>query len=336
MPLYGEHYQVYGAHTCALCGRKHERFLLEETSKSRFKLLQFSAELASISKKQALEFEKLRATFRTAVLAQRAQQHPNIPQITITDTQGTTAPYADAGVAKAVAREVLAKRDAAEAKGKSTVWRGTGSIMHRHNNVLAAKGNDVTAKDWKAMLGLLITPIGTYVGAAGTFSRQPGVPFDVVAKQKGYLLCDKQSKGDTPSIGGVHVPKKAYTEAKEGGTASPGSCAAPQLIQQFIADATSRHFRVDPQRSLTEQGFALSEMYFVPNHATRFEMMYPGFDPTLPKPNPKTDWEHRASDPGLYWIPGLSAHSCATCEKLVPMLLCPGTVVDRLQVPAKK
>jgi hypothetical protein len=336
MPLYGEHYQVYGGHMCALCNRQHERFTLEETSKSRFKLLQFAAELATFNKGQMKAFDMQRASHQQAALKERNKQHPNVPTILLTDPSGRRAPYIDAEIARAVSQEVLKKRDAAEAKGKSDIWRGTGSIMHRHNNEIASKGNKFQARDWKAMLGLLITPLGIYVGAAGTFSRQPNVPFELVAKRKGYHLCAKNPKDDTPSIGGVRVPKDMYDSAKVDGTASPGSCAAPQLIQQFIADASERHFRVDPHRSLTEQGFAMSEMYYVPNHSVRFDMMYPDFDPTQPKPNPKTDWEHRATDPGLYWIPGLSAHSCATCEKLVPMLLCPGNVVDRLQVPVRR
>lgn len=328
MSLYGEHYLVYGSQKCGLCNQTHDKFKLEESSKSRFKLLQFAAELATINKDQSKKADMQRAAVLETILEEKKRNHPNVPTITIEDPRGAKSTYVDPSVRLEVFQRMLAKRDQAEAKGKSDVWRGTTSVAHRINNKFDGKGKSLGTKDWKAMLGLLITPLGTYVGAAGTFSRQPGVPFDVVANRKGYILADKQPKGDTPSIGGVQVPRDKYEGAKVQGTMSAGSCAAPQLIQQYIFDAKQQNFSLDKSRSLSEQGFALSEMYFVPNHSVRFDLMYPNYDPTIPKPNPKTDWEHRDTDPGLYWIPGLSAHSCKTCENLVPMLLCPGAIID--------
>lgn len=51
MTVYGEKHAVYGSQHCRLCNATHNPVMhLKENSESRFKLLQFDAELATIDK----------------------------------------------------------------------------------------------------------------------------------------------------------------------------------------------------------------------------------------------------------------------------------------------
>ena len=48
MPTYGSTYQVYGSHACSACSESHARVLhIKETRRSRFKLMQFMAEITA-------------------------------------------------------------------------------------------------------------------------------------------------------------------------------------------------------------------------------------------------------------------------------------------------
>lgn len=141
----------------------------------------------------------------------------------------------------------------------------------------------------KFMLGVLLTGGATYVAASG--SNNGNNALVTACMRKGYTLCPPRS-----ATGGVHhavsgrvIPAGQYMSMQAPGASRAGDCAAPRLIEQAIAT---------PAALANRANWAMSEVFYQPNTA------------------------RRAQD-DLYWVHGLSAHSCATCENLVPLLLCP-------------
>lgn len=289
--VYGEEHAVYGTKACQLCGHVHDpRFHLKESSASRFKLIQLAAELNSIdpAKDKVLADQKLSDAKNVA----RELEGKRLPHET------------DAAFKRRQALEVF-RRGLARRPDVGDI--GQGPVPHRD------------AADWKAMLGLLITPNGIYATAAGTFRNNETLQH--VIRKKKYKTCIKPCQ--TSSIHGLAISKPQFGTppgAKEPNV--PGSCAAPRLIGQWIEDAKKNKWTLDKGRSLEAQGWAMSEIYFLPNTAERFKAMYPGFVEL--RVDGKTAAYGYERDKGLYWLPGLTAHSCDTCERVVPLLLCPG------------
>lgn len=134
------------------------------------------------------------------------------------------------------------------------------------------------------MFGLLITPQKTFATHSGDL-KGGNTPFLKAALAKGHTLAltqEEKAGGNHTGLGGPIKPH-IYQSAKVGGAYKPGNCAAPRLVEAAIEDGT-----VTKDPSL----WAMSEVMYNPSGSNQ-------------------QWWH-----------GLTAHSCATCDKLVPMLLC--------------
>lgn len=309
--MYGEDYATYGSGLCAHCNKIHEKpGWIQESGESRFKLLQFSAELATIDKAKDVKLttsrqQGFRQKFNVEVDKLSANPLPELlvdaetnAKLGVFTSQLAKSPYKikapptpPTGISISVTSPFNQTSD--YDPGKMEIVDGRNMLGE-----LAAIQEEASRKDWYAMLGLLMTPEGTYVAAAGTFEGITAGLFAYVAKKLGYKTCDKNKKGDTPSVGGAMISKQLYEGAKVDNVA--GTCAAPKLIQQYIADRMKVKGKIDVST------LHMSEIYFVPNTETH---------------TAKTQ-----SQGGLYWTPGLTAHSCETCQKLLPMLLCPSDV----------
>jgi hypothetical protein len=155
------------------------------------------------------------------------------------------------------------------------------------------------------MIGILICPEKTFVAASG-----PGFQnskFRAVAQQKAYTVCRPRTAETTPrtTIFGAAISHDEYASAKDATAGEPGTCAAPRLIQEATEDPAT-----DTER---HEDWRMSEIYYLPNNDRRIR-------------------EQNEND--LYWLHGVTAHSCKTCEKLVPLLLCPkGTQRPVISLP---
>jgi hypothetical protein len=301
--LHGDKLECYGSDMCSLCGKVHDRAAwIEESPKSRFKMLQFSAELATIDKTKDTNLsqgfqQKFQAQVKKLGVAEPSKEQLTAAKLAVFKSQLAKSPYRvgaptpPSGIQISVTSVLQETRD----------WHpATQKLVDGKNMVKTLSGiqEQGSRKDWAGMLGLLATPEGTYVSAAGTFADKTKGLFGYVAKKLGYQVCDKTTKGDTPSISGANISEKLYNGTKVDNM--PGSCAAPKLIQQYIADKMKSGGQINCGQ------LHMSEIYFVPNTDTRTE---------------KTQ-----SEGGLYWTPGLTAFSCGTCKKLLPMLLCPSAL----------
>ncbi|SAK78331.1 hypothetical protein AWB75_04661 [Caballeronia catudaia] len=142
------------------------------------------------------------------------------------------------------------------------------------------------------MFGVLITPAAIYAAHSGQL-HNGFTPFLIAARGRGYTTCDERGP-NFPGLLDVRfrpITPDLYKGTKRGGGYPPGACAAPRLIQQAILDHQRRNQRIDLTR------WAMSEV------------MYKS-DPT------------RSPASGQDWVHGLTAHSCETCARLVPLLLC--------------
>jgi hypothetical protein len=310
--MYGDSLACYGSQKCSLCGKVHDQAAwLGESPQSRFKMLQFSAELATIDKVTDTKLSTSRVQgvqqkfqdelkkLRTAGIAEPTEQQLAAAKVAaklgVFKAQLAKSPYRikapqpPSGIQISVTSVFEETRD----------WDpATEKLVDGKNMVKTLSGiqEEGSRENWYGMLGLLKTPEATYVSAAGTFEDKTNGLFAYVAKKLGYKTCGKNKKGDTPSISGANISKQLYEEAKVDNVA--GTCAAPKLIQQYIADKMKSGGQIDVSQ------LHMSEIYFVPNTGTRTLMT-------------------QRTQGGLYWTPGLTAHSCETCEKLLPMLLCP-------------
>lgn len=308
--MYGDKLASYGSDRCSLCGKVHDKAAwLEESPKSRFKMLQFSAELATIDKTQDTKLSTSRSQgFQPKFQEQvkKLDAEPSEEQLAAARTAAKLAVFKPQ-LAKSPYRVGALKPPSGIQISVTSVFQetrdwdpATEKLVDGKNMVKTLSGiqEQGSRKDWAGMLGLLTTPEGIYVSAAGTFADKTKGLFGYVAKKLGYKVCDKTTKGDTPSIRGAKISKELYDDTRVDNV--PGSCAAPKLIQQYIADKMKSGGQINVSQ------LHMSEIYFVPDTDTRTE---------------KTQ-----SQGGLYWTPGLTAHSCETCRKLLPMLLCPSDV----------
>lgn len=307
MPQYGEHYARYGAGECSLCKKHHDgSAVVEESAKSRFKLLQFAAELATINKDKDTSLSTQRKQKYASELKRnedktKARREVILATLKKPPYRVGPVPSAEHGINISVTSDF----------NETRFWDPTTNELEQRKSPLQQlaeiqeKIGAPDRHDWRAMLGLLITPNATYVTAAGTFENKTGGLFAYVATKKGYKTCGKNDKGDTPSISNVRITKLQYESCKSPNSQVPGSCAAPKLIQQYIADARQNRWAIQVSQ------LHMSEIYFVPNTETRRNMMDANQSGGSGNAN------------GLYWTPGLTAHSCETCERLVPLLLCP-------------
>jgi len=141
----------------------------------------------------------------------------------------------------------------------------------------------------KFMIGLLITPAATLVATSG--GNLNNGSFVAAAGRKHYQICParKATVGVHQSVVGRVIPAGQYMSMQAGGASPAGDCAAPRLIERaFELNAAPRNLAA----------WAMSEVFYQPN-------------------------TQRRTRDDLYWVHGLSAHSCATCANLVPLLLCP-------------
>jgi hypothetical protein len=141
----------------------------------------------------------------------------------------------------------------------------------------------------KFMLGLLTDGTTTLVATSG--KNMNNAAFVRVAKLKGYTICPPRGPavGTNTSLGGRTISNNDYENCQGADANRPGECAAPRLIQ--------RAFEI-PALMRNRAQWAMSEIFYQPNSEKRLEQ-------------------------DLYWVHGLTAHSCATCENLVPVLMCP-------------
>jgi hypothetical protein len=144
------------------------------------------------------------------------------------------------------------------------------------------------------MLGVLITPAGKYAAQSG--NTQGGTtPFLQRAAANGFILCPQRSfdQGNRLGVKGEEISQDLYKGSRGPGGFPPGACAAPRLIQQAIEDYLQARRTIEPSQ------WAMSEVMFR-NNPTQ-----------APTKAGQTDWVH-----------GLTAFSCPTCDRLLPLFLC--------------
>jgi hypothetical protein len=256
--------QTYAAGLCRWCNQVHapDRWILESGA-TRFKLLRFAAELSAMPTDFMQEQERH---------IKREGDRVEIPK---------NPDKAAHKVALKQAKESTERR----AIGLVQSIRFTPQTVLEPNLQLTVK---VPLYETPTMLGLLICGVGadakTYVAASGKFADGR---FKHVARLHGFTVCEKVPV--QRSLAGKPIPGDIYQGSKALHAQMPGTCAAPRMIAQAIADKCMAP--LDTWR--------MSEIYY---------------------------WRRGMKDNGeLAWVPGLTAHSCETCEKLLPLFLCANT-----------
>ncbi len=143
----------------------------------------------------------------------------------------------------------------------------------------------------KFMVGLLLAGGQTLVSVSG--NNLANGAFTAAVTRKRYVVCGarKAPVGVHNSVVDRVIPAGQYMATQGAGASPAGDCAAPRLIE--------RAFELIPAGPLRDPStWAMSEVFYQPKTSRR-----------------------TADD--LHWVHGLSAHSCATCQNLVPLLLCP-------------
>jgi hypothetical protein len=303
--LYGEDLQRYAAAVCRNCLQVHDASRqITETSQTRFQLLRFAAELRTITAKM--------------LAAQKGFIDRKIAQVSLPaarkDLQGeekrnyeknrkqqlleakAAAEFGAIGVVTHPTFETLKKKFDGKAEkqldGKvdeaadRAEWRKQGSQTGQPHPFDEKKleRSDVSP----TMLGLLTCETGsgtkTYVAASGSFATQ-NARFAHLARLRGYAVCNTPKPPYT-TIDGDEIAKQLYLESKADGAQAAGTCAAPRLIAQAIKDGVTAPL----------SGWHMSEIWY---------------------------WNRGMPESDLVWVPGLTAYSCDTCQKLLPLFFCP-------------
>lgn len=324
--MYGSSHIVYGTHTCKECKAPHSAaYHIKESSRSRFRLLQFAAEMnAYEGSKGSTNRKIMEKAFETA----RNNKEWRDLKKDILQTQK------DIAKSKSLAFNVpkLADRTikfAAKDKELTKDLRDYKvSFEKRFPGVKTGFSPSSAAssqkEDTKFMLGILISGTDVLVTTSGSGLRTE--PFIASAKLKGYEIAEEVKPTDLhPSLGGRLIPTSQYLAAKEGNGYDPGGCAAPRLVAKALANDKIR---------ANHANWEMSEIYYFPNNDARRAHEDESdkarsehaklAHPDKGDPNCAICKQFDAQTVGsLYWVPGLTAHSCDTCENLVPLLMCP-------------
>jgi hypothetical protein len=180
--------------------------------------------------------------------------------------------------------------------------------------------------DTKFMLGILINGLlgDTLITTSGDgFNSEP---FRATAALKKMTICG-EPKVPHRSIEGRQISDLEYSATRSGQGYEAGKCAAPRLLDFAFTQ---------PRFMYNFHNWQMSEIYYFPNDEARHaqeaeadkarkqhvELAHPGATGDHPQCAQCQSFNAmRVSS--LYWVPGLSAHSCETCDRLVPLLMCP-------------
>lgn len=345
-------YHTYGNKSCPRCGRVHDAALhVRESRGSRFRTLQFAAEMMAYAGPARLPRWTDGATRGEKLAALRSMRN-GLPL-----AQNANVPYGGRDIAERVCALLAGRPDgmtASEIEGalqptktemKTIRVRGqpnreelqtlpvkSDAFLNQVLMPLVASGNvRVTAEKPKRfvlrsatnpglsgavtanatgefMLGLLVCPEKTFVAASG--SGLANNAFQGVAAMKGYTVCTAVSATTHPrrSLIGTQITEAAYAATRAPNAPEPGNCAAPRLLQMAFRDPA-----VDKRRHAEWQ---MSEIFYLPGTDARSRRQNEGLV-EIP------GGYMRDASKDLYWTHGATAESCATCDRLVPLLLCP-------------
>jgi hypothetical protein len=140
----------------------------------------------------------------------------------------------------------------------------------------------------KFMMGLLVSPTVPQILVAVSGPNTNNVAFQAAAGGKGYTICQPVGAVHQSRIGRA-IPNVEYAAAQGVGAGAPGDCAAPRILEAAFAI---------PAVAADWANWEMSEIYYQPHTGRRLQNDY-------------------------HWVHGLSAHSCNTCNNLIPLLMCP-------------
>jgi hypothetical protein len=183
--------------------------------------------------------------------------------------------------------------------------------------------------DVKFMLGILLSGDDVLVTASGSGIENES--FKAAAALKSYEVCGPVDPADPHvSILSRVISTQDYRNTQHGQGYQPGVCAAPRLLAKAFTM---------PKVMSNLQNWQISEVFYFPN--SRARRAYEDETDKARLKHVEEKHKDQKGDPNcleckqfdanpvgsLYWVPGLSAHSCETCERLVPLLMCPNTPV---------
>ena len=137
----------------------------------------------------------------------------------------------------------------------------------------------------KFMIGVLVADKKIFVAASGSNLNRIEAAAKSLSRSLGkVVLCEpRTAQGIHKTWGGADVASAEYLQTKVDN--EPGTCAAPRIIEQAMADADAVKVR---------DNWEMTEVWFDPN-----------------------------AEADESYVHGLSAKHCNTCDKLIPLLLCP-------------
>ena len=330
--MYGSDYVVYGAGVCPRCRKTHEPGRqIKETSRSRFLLMQLAAEMtahdthrrtplaidsAYRKARETKDFAKLNKSLKET---ERAMEKPD------------KAAFRDKNLAKF--SDLHRELHAMDAKLTAGLRDKRTSFQNRFpgasEGYSPAAAAQVRGEGVKFMLGILVSPVmpKPKVLVATSGDGWESAPFTAAAALKGYEIAPAvNAMAPQPGLGeGRLISSVEYRAVRQGMGYEPGMCAAPRLLGRAFQHPFFRH---------NYHNWEMSEIYYFPNNDARraaeaqndgerqrhVAVSHPGTgDPNC------AECKRLESIPvgSLYWVPGLTAHSCETCDNLVPLLMCP-------------
>lgn len=328
--MYGSDYIQYGAKDCPVCHQKHAApHMIKEGPKSRFRVMQFAAEMTA--------YETQGQTKRAVADAfLKARSGTDLSKL---NKQMRETERAIENPAKASALDMnKQKLVKLQTQYNEMDKKLTGGLLDIKSPFLkrfpgATKDYSLTSQallrgaDVKFMLGILLSDDDVLVTASGSGIENES--FKASAALKGYQICGPVDPADPHvSILARIISADDYRNTQTGQGYQPGACAAPRLL--------AKAFSIPKIKSNIAK-WQMSEVFYFPN--SRARRAYEDESDKARLKHVEEKHKDKKGDPNcleckqfdaipvgsLYWVPGLSAHSCETCEKLVPLLMCPNT-----------
>ena len=324
--IYGSEHIHYGAGECPACHQRHASpYVIKETSKSRFKLMQFAAEMTAHDThgqtRQAIA--NAFSTARSGTGLGKLNKQIAEKQRNIAKGKAVEQNTAQISTLQAQYRQLDKDLTADLRNIKKPFLERFPGAQDGYSPSFAAseRGADV-----KFMLGILLSGDDVLVTTSGNGIDTE--PFRAAAALKGYTVCEAVNVPDPhQSVIARPIPTVEYGNTQREQGYAPGSCAAPRLL--------ARAFTI-PKIFNNLKNWEMSEIYYFPNNDARRAHEDESDKARVKHVNEAHNGD-RGDHPGcllcqqfnaatvgsLYWVPGLSAHSCNTCEQLVPLLMCP-------------
>jgi len=335
--MYGSDYILYGSKECPNCHQRHiAPQVIQEGPKSRFRLMQFAAEMTAYETKDQTRKAVADEFLKARMGSDLSKLNKNLQETRRAIENPNKVESIDRNKEKLASIQTqYSELDKKLTSGLRDIRRPFLARFPKANKDYSLTSQALRqSADMKFMLGILLIDKYVLISASGSGTEHES--FKAAAALKGYQICGPVDLDDKHfSIVSRFISAQEYRGTQRGLGYQPGVCAAPRLLAKAFTISEIMSNLTKQESPFNLKNWQMSEIFYFPN--SRARSAYEAESDKARLKHVEEKHKDTKGDPtcleckqfdanpvgSLYWVPGLSAHSCETCEQLVPLLMCP-------------